>query len=195
MLGFVEASGDVLSINNHTQTSHVPTLCAPKTLSLWVGRCRTSGGGAAPGRRRRRRRDLTDDAAGRTTNARNIYRRYMYGHYACPARLRLAVGVSPRACVLRCLSRVCAWAGTMDTQRVARTGFCSRVRPVQLLAAVLVVDAASPSVLMQGLRASRMQGLLPTRGLRASPSTRARSCARPDRENNCTLVRSYATFL
>ena len=59
----------------------------------------------------------------------------------------------------------------MDTQRVARTGFCARVRSVQLLAAVLGVDAASPSLLMQGLRASRMQGLLPTRGLRARRST------------------------
>ena len=83
----------------------------------------------------------------------------------------------------------------MDTQRVARPGFRARVRPVQLLAAVLGVDAASPSVLMQGLRASRMQGLLPTRGLRARRSTRARSRARPDRENNGALVRSYATFL
>ena len=83
----------------------------------------------------------------------------------------------------------------MDTQRVALTGFRARVRPVQLLAAVLDGDAASPSVLMQGLRASCMQGLLPTLGLRARRSTRARSRARPDSENNGALVRSYATFL
>ena len=55
--------------------------------------------------------------------------------------------------------------------RVAQTGFHTLVRPLQLLS-VLGVDAASPSVLMQGLQASHMQGLLPMRGLRASRSTR-----------------------
>ena len=168
------------------------TLYAPKPLSLCrVGSCRTSGGGAAPGRRRRRRRDLTGAAEGRTPNARNIYRRYIYGHLACPARLRHAVGVSPRTCVLRCLARVCAWAvtGVPDGHATGRVdGFLrtGQVSPTPGSCAgrrCCITECADA-----GTAGESHAGTAPNTGS-AGEAQHTRSRARPDSENNCALVR------